>query len=309
MKIHANYALACALLAMPGATLAQDISGAATLGYGHTSVSNGGGDANSYTLDARGNFAFQNGWNLGLDGSFGHLDPDGGGGDENTTDLGLKLQYKNYAGAMFGGYVDYLDLSGNGLLAGSADATSYGFTGGYGNQLIQAEANIGWTDASIAGVGSSSDWMDYGVNVAYTPTENTRIAGHWQLSDLNTNFGGSNLTSYGIGASHNFGSGFIGFGGITRVDFDALNVDATSFGVGMGYDLRQVSNLPGQVSLELARTNLDAGGGADVDADTVRLGLTIPFGARGSSAPLNSLADSIMAPRHNAVSTLADNLY
>ena len=36
-------------------------------------------------------------------------------------------------------------------------------------------------------------------------------------------------------------------------------VDATSYGLGVGYDLGQVSRLPGQVSLELARTNLDAG--------------------------------------------------
>ena len=309
MTIKAGKLLACALFTFPGAGIAQDISGAATLGYGHSSVSDGGGDLNSYTLDGNGKFAFQNGWNISADGSFVHADPDGGGGDVNVKDLGLKLQYQSFSGAMFGGYVDYTDFNGNGLLSGDADTTSYGFTGGYGNQIIQAEANIGWTDASIAGVGSSSDWMDYGANVSYTPTANTKISGHWQLSDLNTNISSSNLTSYGIGASHNFGAGFVGFGGISRVDFDAANVEATSYGVGVGYDLRQVSTVPAQISLELARTNLDAGGGADADVDTVRLGVTIPLGARDSSAPLNSLADSIMAPRHNALSTLVDNIF
>src|SRR5680860_1493024 len=111
--------------------------------------------------------------------------------------------------------------------------------------------------------------MDYGVNISYTPTANTKIAGHWQLSDLKTNIGSSNLTSYGIGASHNFGVGFVGFGGISRVDFDAANVEATSYGIGC--DLRQVSTVPAQISLELARTNLDAGGGADADVDTCLL--------------------------------------
>ncbi len=308
MTIKTSKLLACALLTLPTAGLAQDISGAATLGYAHSSISNGGGDENAYTLDAVGNFAFENGWSLALNGTFAHVDPDGGG-DVNISDLGMKLQYRTYTGAMFGGYVDYTDLDGNGALAVSADATSYGITGGYGNQLLQAEANLGWTDASVGGLGSTSDWMDYGLNVAYTPTENTKIAGHWQLSDLDTRFGGTNLTSYGIAASHNFGSGFVGFGGISRVNFDVANVDATSYGIGMGYDLRQVSNVPAQLSLELARTNLDVSGGGDADVDTVRLGVTIPFGARGSNAPLNSLADSIMAPRHNALSTLVDNLY
>jgi hypothetical protein len=292
-----------------GASLAQDLSGAATLGYANSSVSNGGGDVNSYTLDAIGDFDFQNGWNLGLDGSFAHVDPEGSGSG-NVTDLGTKLQYHTYSGAIFGGYVDYLDFDGNGLLTGSGNATSYGFTGGYGNQMIRGEANIGWTDASGAGLGATSDWMDYGINVAYTPTENTKIAGHWQLSDLDTRISGTNLTSIGIGASHYFGAGLTGFGGISRVDFDAANIEATSYGIGVGYDLRQVSTLPAQLSLELARTNVDAGAGFDADLDSVRLGVTIPFGARGgSNAPLNSLAESIMTPRHNAISTLYDNAY
>ncbi|MFX0545522.1 hypothetical protein ACEWPL_008240 [Roseovarius sp. S1116L3] len=308
MTVKTNMIMACALLAVPGLASAQDFSGAATLGYGFSSISDGGGDANTYTLDGTGTFAFQNGWSIDLDGSFAHSDPDGSG-DIGVTDLGAKLQYQMYSGAMFGAYVDYTDLDGNGLFNVNADVTSYGVTGGYSGQLLQMEVNVGGADASISGLGSNDDWMDYGVNVAYTPTDKTKIAGHWQLSDLNTAFGGTNLTSIGIGASHDFGIGFIGFGGISRVDFDALNVDATSYGLGVGYDLQQISNLPGQVSLELARTNLDVGGFGDADEDTIRLGFTMPLGSRKSSAPLNSLADSIMSPRHNAISTLADNAF
>jgi hypothetical protein len=129
------------------------------------------------------------------------------------------------------------------------------------------------------------------------------------LSDLDTGFRHTNLTSIGIGASHDFGAGITGFGGINRVDFDAANLDTTSYGLGVGYDLSQISSVPGQVSLELARTNLDASIGGDVDVDTVRLGVTIPLGASRSQAPLNSLADSVMTPRHNALSTLFDNVF
>jgi hypothetical protein len=309
MTLPKSNLLACAFLVVPGAALTQEISGAATLGYAHSEVSNGGGDLNAYTLDGASDIAFRNGLALGLNGGLVHADPDGGGGDIGLTDLGADLSYQMYSGAMFGGYIDYTDLSGNGLLTGSADATSYGFMGGYSGQMLQVEANIGWTDASGAVVAATSDWMDYGVNVSYTPTEQTRIAGHWQLSDLDSALGGDDLSSIGIGASHDFGAGIVGFGGISRVDFDAANVEATSYGIGVGYDLRQISNMPAQVSLELARTNLDAGIGGDTDVDTVRLGVTIPFGAGSRQAPLNSLADSIMSPRHNALSTLFDNVF
>ena len=299
---------ACALMATPAVGSAQDFSGAATLGYGHSSISNGGGDANSYTLDGRGAFDLRNGFSIGLDGSLVYSDPDGPG-DNGAVDIGAKLQYQLYSGAVFGGYLDYIDLDGSGQFGGDADATSYGLTGGYKGRTLQMEVNLGWTDASVSGLGSTGNWMDYGVNIAYTPTERTKIAGHWQLSDLDTAFGSTNLSSIGIGASHDFGAGFLGFAGITRVDYDAFDIDATSYGLGVGYDLQQVSNLPGQISLELARTNLDAAGFGDANVDTIRLGFTMPLGNRATSAPLNSLADSIMSPRHNAISTLSDNVF
>ncbi len=309
MNIKTHTLLTCTLLALPGAALAQEFSGAATLGYAHTSASNGGGDANTLTLDGVGTLGFQNGFSLNMDGSFSNVDSDSAGGDLNVTDLGLELRYRMYSGAVVGGYIDYVDFSDNGTLSGDVDATSYGLMGGYAGELLRVEGNIGWTDASATGVGSTSDWMDYGLNVTYTPTQNTKIAGHWQLSDVNTTVNGSNLYSVGVGANHNFGSGIVGFGGIDYVDFSAANVDATSFGAGVGYDLSQVSGIPGMVSLELARTNLDAGGGANVDVDTIRLGFTLATGARGTGAPLNSVADSVMRPRHNALSTLYDNIF
>ncbi|MCC6519054.1 MAG: hypothetical protein IT543_09420, partial [Tabrizicola sp.] len=42
----------------------------------------------------------------------------------------------------------------------------------------------------------------------------------------------------------------------------------------------------------------DFGTGTDLDA--VRLGLTVPFGAKGPALPMNSVADSILNPRHGA---------
>ncbi|MFD0859558.1 hypothetical protein [Roseovarius aquimarinus] len=293
----------CALMMVPGAAIAQDISGAATLGYGFSSISNGGGDLNQFTLDGAGDIDFLNGLALGLTGGLVHADADRGG-DISLTDLGADLAYTSVGGATFGGYLDYTDFGGNGLLTGSTDTSSYGLMGGYAGDLLQLTANLGWSDASGAAVAGVSDWMDYGLNVSYTPSDQTRIAGHWQLGDLDNALGGDDLSSIGIGASHVFGAGIIGFGGISRTEFDAANLEATSYGIGVGYDLSQISNLPAQMSLELARTNVERAARPDADVDTIRLGVTIPLGARASAAPLNSLANGIMSPRRNALSTL-----
>lgn len=67
-------------------------------------------------------------------------------------------------------------------------------------------------------------------------------------------------------------------------------------GIGLGYDLGAKAGFSATVSLEVAKT--DFGTGSDMDA--VRLGLTVPFGAKGPALPMNSVADSILNPRHGA---------
>ncbi|HEY9040334.1 MAG TPA: hypothetical protein VIN05_15485 [Roseovarius sp.] len=306
MKIRSGRVFACALLAAPGAGLAQDFDGAATLGYGHSSVSNGRPDVNTYTMDGVGTLAFQNGFSLDVDGSFHHANPDSGS-NMGVFDAGGVLNYRLGVGPVVGVYLEYASLDSNGLLGRDINATSYGLTGGYEDQLFQAKLFYGGTDASAI-VGANSDWTDYGLNVAYTPTQSTMVAGHWMRSDIDAPAVETDATSFGVGVDHNFGNGFSGFGGISRLNFDALNIDATSYGLGVGYDLSQIARVPAQISLELARTTIDPVG-RNTDVDSIRLGVTIPFGMRSGGAPLNSAANNAMSPRHNAVSTFYDNLY
>lgn len=74
-----------------------------------------------------------------------------------------------------------------------------------------------------------------------------------------------------------FSNGWSGFAGVNWFDVDNVNLDATTFGVGVGYDLKQVSQVPALVSLELARSDVSLGG-TSADVDTIRLGVTFPLG-------------------------------
>lgn len=296
-----NFTLAfCGAMALSGAAYAQQFSGAATLGYSHSSVSNGGGDINSWTLDAVGDLSFGNNMTLGMVGSFGNINPDGAG-DLNATDLGLDLRYQFTNGARIGGYVDYASLDFN--PGGSIDLTSYGVMGGYQAERFNIDLHIGVTDTSptlIPGL----DWVDYGVNVGYDVSDNTRIAGHYIVSNLSVGGGDVNLTSFGIAADHHFGKGWSAYGGLSWFDIDVANIEMVSASVGVGYDMSQVVNVPVQLSLELARNTVNAsGGGFATDMDTIRVGVTMPLGQNTRAIPQNSAAAKIMRPRHNAAST------
>jgi len=47
----------------------------------------------------------------------------------------------------------------------------------------------------------------------------------------------------------------------------------------------------------------------DADVDNVGLGVTILLGSREHGVLLKSVADTVIAPRHNALSTLFDNVF
>ena len=290
---------------LPNTVLAQEFSGAVTLGYGVTSISDGLGDATSPTLDGTGTVSFDNGLHLGFDGSFSHVDPDGAGGDEQIIDLGVSANYQFTSGATVGAYVDHIDFEVNNVFGGaSADfgGTSYGLSAGYVSNVFGAEFHVGTTDTSPS-LGGDVDWLDYGLNLRYAPSERTRLGGHWVQTEISTPVGDIELSSVGFGADHQFGMGWSAFGGVNWANLELLDTDLTTFGLGVGYDLSQVTAVPAQISLELARSNLDTPVG-DAHADTMRFGVTIPLGRRKTSTPLNSLSRSMMAPRHNAISTL-----
>ena len=292
----------------PNLLAAQTFQGAATLGYGHSSVSDGGGDVSAPTLDAFGVVDFDNGLFLGLDGKFANIDPDAISGDLSLFDLGSTLTYQFTSGATVGAYLDYADTDLNTGLGFdlSGDATSYGIAGGYVAEGFGFEAWVGETETSpdLDGV----DWTDYGALFRYRASETAQFGAHYVRSELSGSGEKIDLSSFGIGGYYQFAQGWGTYAGISRQSLSDFDADTTTYGIGVDYDFRQTSEFPAQLSLELARTDLDVGG-LSGDMDTVRVGLTFPLGKRTVATPLNSVARAAMAPRHNALTTLVDTAF
>jgi len=288
----------------PGALIAQEFRGVGTLGYGHSSVSNGGGDISSFTLDGAGSVNFDSGVHIGFDATIAKIDPDQAGGDVDANEFGLTLNYQFTNGTVLGGYIDHASIDTNPL--GSGDFTSYGLSGGYVNNEFGVELFFGETETSPS-LPAGVDWVDYGINVRYAATDQFRFGGHYIVSELSG--GGSvDLSSWGIGGTYSFANGWSGFAGVSQFDIETVNADATTFGFGAGYNLQQVVKTPALLSLELARTDLSVGG-ASADVDTIRLGITFALGDSNGEQPLNSVARSVMSPRHNSVSTAINTAF
>ncbi|QFT93100.1 hypothetical protein FIU86_09610 [Roseovarius sp. THAF9] len=289
------------VVCLPAGLLAQEFRGVGTLGYAHSSVSNGGGDISSFTLDGAGSVSFDSGVHLGFDGTIAKIDPDGAG-DLDTMDLGLTLNYQFNNGAVVGGYLDHASLDPTG--AGSLDVTSYGLSGGYVTNQFGIELFLGESETSPS-LPAGADWTDYGVNIRYAASEQFRVGGHYINSELSGGGGSVDIAAWGLGASYSFANGLSGFAGVNHLDISNVNADATTYGIGAGYSLDQVMSTSAMLSLELARTDVSLGAGS-ADVDTVRLGVTVPLVGANAEPPLNSVSRSVMSPRHNAVSTGLD---
>ncbi len=291
----------------PAIAGAQEFNGAATLGYGQSSISNGGGDFGTFTGDFTGTLSFDNGLHWGFDAKYYNADPDNISGDVSLWDLGTTLNYQFDNGGVLGGYLDYADFdSGLGLNL-SSDVTSYGISGGYVVENAGFEAWIGESETSPS-LPNGTDWTDFGARFRYQASDSAVFGGHYVRSDVSG--GGVNLDLYsvGLGGYYRFNSGWGTYAGLVHQSFSDLDLDYTTLGIGVDYNLLEISEIPGQVSLELARTDIDVGG-ASGDIDTLRFGLTFPLGGRTSSTPLNSVARAAMAPRHNALTTLEDTTF
>ncbi|SLN14265.1 hypothetical protein ROG8370_00340 [Roseovarius gaetbuli] len=306
MSMKLNMIIGAVIASIPVVSSAQDAGGAITLGYGASSVSGATGDLSTLSLDGVGNIALNNNFNIGFYGSLVNVDEDRTSNDVSASDFGLTLNYQFVNGVVLGGYFDYatLDL---GTFTADIDATSYGGTLAYVTDTFGAEAFLGATETSPS-LPSGVDWVDYGLNLRYVISPQARIGGHAVRSDISGPGGDIEISSYGIGGDYGFGAGWSAFGGLSFVDLGNANVDATTFGVGVGYDLKQISSVPAAVSLELSRTDLSQPG-ASADVDTIRLSVTLPLGNRQNANPLNSVSRSAMSPRHNAVSTLLDSAF
>jgi hypothetical protein len=289
-----NALLALALVMVPGLASAEiTVSGGVTLTYGKLDGGFGTSDVKEKGVDGRMKLDFGNGILFGL--QVGKI-------DMPISDTPISLEgefvaldaaYRFTNGMRVGAYADRLTM---GIDLSPIDLTlkTSGVSVGYEGQGFDAEAFIGNTSISPAVL--PFDIENRGVTVSYTGQPGLEAGATWLRAELSAGGFSENIDFKGVAASYTIGESMIVFGGLSKADFFLGGSDLDSLGLGLGYDLGAAAGFSATVSLEVAKTDL----GDTSDIDTLRLGLTVPFGAKGPSLPMNSVADSILNPRHGA---------
>jgi len=278
-----KYASSLAVLALLSAPsiAAAEISGAATVGLGRSTVDGASGEINEYSLDFDFNYAGTGNLSFGASGGFRRLDVDGGG-ELDSTNLNVEALYGLSNGFDVGAYYGYsnFDLGGS-----SQDFKAYGLLFGYGAGAFEGELALGQVD--VDGI-TANEFSLFG---RYNVSDQTQILG--EIGTVRDDGDGFNL--FGVGVNHSINDQFGVFGAIRRGSaVGGGDFNTTELSIGMDYRLAALSSFGALLSLELARVNLDTGGGGDADINSVRLGLTMPLGGDGRKAlPLNSGASAL----------------
>ena len=287
-------------LAMPLSAIAQEFQGAVTLGYGMSDVSDISEDIDTLTFDSRLGYDFGNGIRVGADFDSVRGKMDGISQDVTGSVLGVYGAYAFANGATLGVYAEEANLDIDGVTI-DLSATSFGLMGGYETATSQFGGFVGktTTDPDLpAGV----DIRDFGLSFRHAASDQFTIGGSFVRSEISGPGGDVDLDFIGVAGAYEINPSWTVFGAISKASLDLVDADLTTFGLGVTYDLSSVFHFGSSVSLELARSDASLGG-LDGDLDTVRLGFNIPLGAREFNVPMNSVADSVMNPRHSAVSS------
>lgn len=289
-----NVLLALALAVSPGLAAAEiTVTGGLTLSYGKMDGGLGTTDIKAKGLDGRMKVDFGNGATVGL--QVGKIDMPISGTPVSLEGefIALDAAYRFGSGVRVGAYADRLSM---GMDSSPIDITlkTNGLSLGYEGQGFDVEAFVGNT--SISPPLFAADIDNLGVTASYTGMPGLEVGATWLRAKLSSGGVSQDIDFSGVAASYVFNESFIVFGGINQADFFLTGLEMDTMGLGLGYDLGAKTGFSATMSLELARTDLGVGS----DIDTVRLGLTLPLGAKGPALPMNSVADSILNPRHGA---------
>lgn len=295
--------LAVSLVAIVGPSVAfgQDVtvSGAATLGLGFHDVSDVPQDLRTTSLDGRLGVDFGNGLALGVEAGVIGIDIDDVPFDLNADFIGLRGSYAFGNGMSLGLYHERLTLGAD-VLPIDITLKSTGVSAGYATGDLTLGAFVGQSETSPS-LGSDIDFRDAGLNAKYAMMPNLTLGAAFQRTTIDTPGTDVDLDFLGLAAAYSVNDKLSVFGGLSRTSLDIVDLDATTMGLGLGYSLADMIGFNATASMELARTDLSAGGLGAGDLDTVRFGLTVPLGAGSTEAPLNSVADSVFNPRHSAI--------
>lgn len=285
---------AAGLLAFPLVGHAQDISGAVTLGYSNSSLSDGGGDFSTPTLDARLMTSFDS-FSLGMRVDVQQPEDS----DVTASLIGVEGAYRFANDMSFGAYVEQEELSGNG---DSLSLSSYGLTAGFERNGMDFQGYFGQSDSDL--LPANVDMTTLGFSAKYQVAPKFTLGGNYARTQISDGTDSVDISSIGVAAVFQVTEDFAAFGGYVHNSIDNSDLSIDSFGIGASYDMTKVTNFPMVVSLEAARTEAE---GANMDS--IRFGLTIPFGKSGSKAPLNSLADTVFDPSRSVVSSFLNTTF
>jgi hypothetical protein len=294
-----------AAIALPGAVLAQGaptINSTVTLGFSNSSLDIGAFpaydvDITTTTLDMDNEIWFGPNFVVGLDFgiSMSDIDATGGSAEADLLSFAFEPAYHFGNGAYVGVYYRMGDLDASIAplpVTLGVDTRQTGIFGGYENGPLWVEAFYGTSD-SDPGLPTGIDITDYGIAASYDVAPNFELFGNITRTNIEIGTADIDLTLYGIGGEYDFGNGMSLYGSVGQLDvglpIPGIDLDATQFSIGFGYDLAQGGmGFPGVVSFEFTRTSSDLAGLTDLDVNTISLGLTIPLGPNASSTPLNS---------------------
>lgn len=201
--------------------------------------------------------------------------------------------YRFGNGVKVGAFVDRLTMGAD-IAPIDITLKTNGVSLGYEGQVFEVESFVGNTSLSPAMLAVDID--NLGITASYTGKPGLEVGATYLRAKLSSGGMSENIDFTGVGATYVLGQSYIVFGGISQADFFLGGTELDTMGLGVGYDLAAMTGFGATVSLELAQT--EAGGTTDID--TIRFGLTLPFGKSGPALPMNSVADSILNPRHGA---------
>lgn len=299
MRLSGILAVA-ALAGTPSALLAQEYSGAVSLGFAQSDVSNVSNNINTTTLDGRIGASFGNGFSMGarFDGVQGRIS--GVSGHLTATDFGVSGVYQLPSNFRIGAYAERASVNVSGLST-DLSATSLGLTAGYafGGTTIDGFYGSTTTNPNLP---SGVDIRDYGIKATYSVGSKLTLGGNFIRTRINASGTDVNFDTYGVAGAYALNDKWTLFGGLRHSEIGLVNGKATTVGIGVSYDLSSAFKFASYASIEYEHTKLSVSGPSG-SLNTIRVGFTIPFGANASKAPLNSVADAVLSPTHSAIST------
>lgn len=285
--------LALLISTAPVVAQAETITGALTLSY--TQHSEGSSDIDTTGLDGRLAIDMDNGLRFGFDIGHSTMSPDGAPFDFNAEFYSLEASYGFGNGFRAGVFADRLSMGADVIIPFDITLKTNGLSLGYEGNGFEAEAFIGRTSISPALIFPPSvDIDNYGISGHYTGIEGLDVGAAFLRARLTDGVNSEDMDFVGVAATYMVSDSLMVFGGAGQLDiFGSEGLD--SFGLGVSYNLGAQMGFASSVSFEYGQTSM----GGD-DLDVIRIGLTIPLGKSGPVLPMNSVADSILNPRHGA---------